>query len=78
MTTEKIIPEAKELPPGWQVRKADDGPIRIHSANGVGLPCIDDPLVGTPKQQAALADYNRWQLDCALERLQERRKEREK
>src|SRR5262249_43826337 len=73
--TDKIISQPQELPPGWQVRKADDGQIRIHNADGVALPRVDNPLVGTPDQQEALADYNRWQLDSALERLKQSRKE---
>ena len=72
----------EQLPPGWTVRKSDaDGHVRIHDAKGVALPTVDDPLVGTPEERAAIAEYKYWQtagLDRAIERLTRLRNEKEK
>ena len=75
LSTEKIISQAQQLPPDWRIRRAVDGHVRIHNANGVALPRVDHPLVGTPEEQAALTEYKSWSLDLALKRLT--RKERE-
>ena len=74
------------LPVDWSVRKAEaDGRSRIHNADGVALPCVEHPLVGTPEQQRALAEYNACErshagqdLETALERLSQARKEKER
>jgi hypothetical protein len=55
----------EKLPPGWTTTKGSDGHVRITSPEGVGIPTVDDPLVGTPEQRAALAELKAWRKAAA-------------
>jgi hypothetical protein len=50
------------LPPGWTVGKdKGDGHVRIITPDGVGVPIVDDPLVGDDQHRAALRELQKWQ-----------------
>jgi len=49
------------LPPGWRTGRADDGHVRILRPDGVGVPVVDDSLVGSGRQREALTELNAWQ-----------------
>lgn len=58
---------AVDLPPGWRVDAGASGAVRILCPLGdskwVEVPVVDDPLVGSETERAALARLKEWRRD---------------
>jgi hypothetical protein len=48
------------LPPGWRRQRG-----RVVTPEGVAVPIVDNPLVETTKERAALAEFQGWQSKAA-------------
>ena len=50
----------RSLPPGWRWCKTEQ---RLVTDEGVAVPIVDHPMVGTEKEQGALRKLRRWEAD---------------
>ena len=59
--------QAQTLPQN-QVAKSHEGHVRVISPDGVPLPIVENNLVGTPEQQAALKRHLKSRIDAGGQR----------
>jgi hypothetical protein len=62
------LPSSEEgggaLPPGWRLGEGQSGAVRILRPKGNGqwveVPVVDDPMVGSEEERAALVELTAW------------------